>query len=203
MLNKLLQLFKKKAKDLNIIFIGSQKPNLKIGKYTYINGMKIYCWDKTFQLNIGKYCSFADNIVIIGGGEHDKDWVSTFPFIDRWKLDEYKQLKRPRFKGNINIENDVWIANNVTILSGVTIGNGAIIGANTTVTKNVPEYSIVVGNPMQILKYRFNKNIIDQLLKIQWWEWSEEKIKKHQDLFINPQKFIKEFQNENSNNNNS
>jgi len=191
------------VEDININYIGSKKPNTTIGIHTYINGMKIYCWDDRFKLNIGKYCSIADDITLIAGGEHDKDWVSTYPFIDRWSLQKYKYLKKPRYKGNINIGNDVWIANNVTILSGVNIGDGSIIGASAVVTKDIPPYSIAVGNPIKIIKYRFNKVTIQKLLEIKWWDWDEDKIKLNQELFTNPENFIKEFKNENINNNNS
>jgi acetyltransferase-like isoleucine patch superfamily enzyme len=184
---------KTKSTDININYIGSKKPNIEIGKHSYINGIEIYCWDERINIRIGKYCSLADCITIIAGGEHDKDWVSTYPFVDRWNLEKFKYLKKPRYKGDIEVGNDVWIANGVTILSGVTIGNGSIIGAETVVTKNVPEYSIVVGNPMKIIKYRFDEDTINSLLKIEWWNWDEETIKSNQELFTNPKKFIEEF----------
>jgi len=179
--------------DININYVGSKKPNVKIGIHTYINGLKVYCWDDRFNLSIGKYCSFADNITLIAGGEHDQDWVSTYPFIDRWSLEKYTYLKKPRYKGDINIGNDVWIANNVTILSGVNIGDGSIIGASAVVTKDIPPYSIAAGNPIRIIKYRFNEITIKGLLEIKWWDWDESKIKLNQELFTNPEQFIKEF----------
>lgn len=155
-----------------------------------MNGVKIYCWDKHIEIAVGKYCSFADNITIIAGGEHDKDWVSTYPFIDRWKLIEYQDLKKPRFKGNIIIENDVWISNNVIILSGVTIHNGAVIGAGSLVTKDVPAYSIIGGNPAKNIGYRFDEDIINALENLKWWDWSEEKIRNNIKEFTNIQHFI-------------
>lgn len=189
------KLLNKNAKntDVNIKFIGSKSPKLEIGSHTYINGMKIYCWDERFELTIGKYCSFADDITIVAGGEHDMDWVSTYPFIDRWSLSEYESFKKPRFKGNIKIGNDVWIANNVTILSGVDIGDGAIVGACAVVTKDVKPYSIVAGNPAKTIKYRFDEKLIEDLKLIRWWEWDENKIIENQELFIYPEKFVKEF----------
>ena len=189
------KIFTKKKYDdsITLQFIGSAQPKVDIGKHTYMNGVKLYCWDNRFQLNIGKYCSMADDISIIAGGEHDKDWVSTYPFIDRWNLNEYNHLKHPRYKGNISIENDVWIANGVTILSGVKIGNGAIIGACTVVSKDVPPYAIAIGNPMRILKFRFSKETIEALLDIKWWDWTESKIISNQELFTKPENFIKEL----------
>jgi acetyltransferase-like isoleucine patch superfamily enzyme len=79
---------------------------------------------------------------------------------------------------DIKIGNDVWIGAKSTIMSGVKIGNGAVIGATATVTKDVPPYAIVVGNPGKIVKYRFTEKQIDLLLQISWWNWDEEKIKR-------------------------
>jgi serine acetyltransferase len=87
-------------------------------------------------------------------------------------------MGHPSCKGDIVIENDVWIGAKSTIMSGVKIGNGAVIGATTTVTKDVPPYAIVVGNPGKIVKYRFTEKQIELLLKISWWDWNEDKIKK-------------------------
>ena len=139
--------------------------------------MTIYCWDDRISISIGNYCSIADKINIIAGGEHDKYWVSTYPFLDRWNLETLLYKKVARYKGNISIGHDVWIANNVTILSGVNIASGAILGANSVVTKNVPPYAIVAGNPANIIRYRFDLQTIEALLQIQWWLWDEQKIR--------------------------
>ena len=81
-----------------------------------------------------------------------------------------------RTKGPIVIGNAVWIADNVTILAGAQIGDGAVIGAGAIVTKNIPPYAIAVGNPARVIKKRFSEQIIDQLLEIKWWDWSEKKL---------------------------
>jgi acetyltransferase-like isoleucine patch superfamily enzyme len=139
---------------------------------------------------IGKYCSLADGITVIAGGEHDKDWFSTYPFIELWHMDELTFMKKKRYKGDIIIENDVWIGNNVTILSGVTIGNGAVIAAGSVIVKNVEPYSIVGGNPARIIKHRFSNSIIERLNKLQWWDWPEEKIRNNLRLLNNVDDFI-------------
>lgn len=159
-----------------ITFIGSKRPILNIGSETYINGLKIYCWDDSINLTIGNYCSFADDIVFIAGGEHDKDWFSTYPFIDIWKIDELISIKKKRYKGDISIGNDVWIANSVILLSGVTIGDGAVLAAGSVVVKDVEPYSIVGGNPARHIKYRFDDMTIKELLQLKWWEWPRERI---------------------------
>lgn len=86
------------------------------------------------------------------------------------------------YKGNTRIGNDVWIGNSATIMPGITIGDGAIIGAHSLVTKNVPPYTIVGGNPAQEIRKRFDQDTIDFLLTLRWWDWPISKITKHVDL---------------------
>jgi len=181
------------SSDINIRFIGSRKPSISVGVGSYVNGMDVYCWDERVNFSIGKYCSVADRVVVVLGGEHDKDWVSTYPFIDRLKLKEYEHFKRPRYKGDVVIGHDVWIANNVTILSGVCIGNGAVIGAGSVVTKDVPDYAVFAGNPAKHIKNRFPDNVVADLLGINWWDWSEDEIIRNFKFFTSPDEFIKEF----------
>ena len=91
----------------------------------------------------------------------------------------------------INIGNDVFIGMNVTILDGVNIGDGAIIGAGAVVSKDIPPYAIAVGSPIRIIKYRFDQPEIDELLKIKWWDFSEDKLQDVEQYFFDPQAFIK------------
>ena len=79
-------------------------------------------------------------------------------------------------KKDVTIGNDVWIGGSVTIMSGVTIGDGCIILNNSTVITDIEPYSIVGGNPATLINYRFSKEQIDHLLKIKWWNWSDEKL---------------------------
>ena len=106
------------------------------------------------------------------GAEHDYRRVSTYPFKAR-----YLNKSENSSKGNIIVKDDVWIGFNCTILSGVTIGQGAVIGANSIVAKDVPPYAIYVGN--QVIKYRFNKEIIEKLLKIDYSKLSKESIEQN------------------------
>lgn len=180
-------------KNCNIKFTGSRFPQIHIDKYTYARKMTVYCWDNTVQISIGKYCSFADNVSLIAGGEHDKDWVSQFPFIDSWKMTSLYALKKPRYKGDITIGNDVWCATNAMILSGVTIADGAVVAAGAVVTKDVPPYAIVGGVPAKIIGYRFDDEIIRSLQRIKWWNWSEDMIRDHVHLFTEPAEFCQKF----------
>jgi serine acetyltransferase len=104
-------------------------------------------------------------------------------------------IGHPSCKGDIIVENDVWIGAKATIMSGVRVSNGSIVAAGSVVTKDVPPYAIVAGNPAKVVKYRFNEEQIDKLLKISWWEWDEQKIKDNARLMwsTNIEDFIDAF----------
>ena len=145
-----------------------------IGDWTYGKPI-VYRWNDETKLRIGKYCSIADGVKIILGGEHRTDWVSTYPFSEFFK--DVKAIKgHPATKGNVIIGSDVWIGSQALILSGVTIGHGAIIGAGSVVCKDVAPYSIVAGNPAKPIRLRFDEAKIAALLKIAWWDWPAAKI---------------------------
>lgn len=177
--------------EINIEFIGSTKPELKIGCGTYCNGLKIYCWDARINIDIGKFCSIADNVIITAGGEHEKEWVSSYPFVKKFNLTDLYTKQKVRFKGNIRIGNDVWIGNNVSILSGINIGDGAVIGANSNVVKDVAPYGIAVGNPAKVIKLRFSENDIKKLLELKWWDWPLERILHNVQYFDNIELFLR------------
>ncbi len=122
---------------------------------------------------IGKYCSLATGIVVDGGFNHNTEFISTYPF-KVMKNVEANDINTCR--GDIIIGNDVWIGEDVLIMSGVTIGDGAIIGARSVITKDVDPYSITVGIPGKIKKYRYNSEAIYKLLDIKWWNWNDQKV---------------------------
>lgn len=125
--------------------------------------------------SIGKFCSIANTLQFIARGKHMTDWVSTYPFRPMWHMDVPLNDLPPH--SPIVIGNDVWIAENVRIKQGVTIGDGAILATECFVTKDVPPYAIVGGNPARIIKYRFTEEQIADLLEIKWWDWSEDDIR--------------------------
>ncbi|GBG57643.1 acetyltransferase [Sporomusaceae bacterium FL31] len=147
----------------------------EIGEWTY-GSPKIISWGENATVRIGKFCSIAEGVTILLGGEHRSDWVTTYPF--NALFSEASHITgHPKTKGNVLIGNDVWIATDALILSGVTIHDGAIIGARSVVSKDVAPYSIVAGNPARHIKYRFDDQMIAQLLEIKWWNWPIEKVK--------------------------
>jgi acetyltransferase-like isoleucine patch superfamily enzyme len=127
------------------------------------------------SLTIGRYCSIAYDVTIMLGGEHRSDWVTTYPFAELMTAPEGAP-KIGLSKGDVHIGSDVWIGLEAMILSGVTIGHGAIIGARAVVSKDVEPYSIVAGNPARHLRFRASAKTINQLLKIEWWNWNHEKV---------------------------
>ena len=152
-----------------------------IGEYTYGNPAIIDHWGG--NLRIGKFCSIADSgVVIMLGGNHRSDWITTYPFTKIF-YQEFKHINGyPEKNGDTIIENDVWVCRDVLILPGIVIGDGAVIGARTVVSKNVPAYSVFVGNPGRVVKKRYSDDIIEKLLEIKWWSWDIDKIKKNVDL---------------------
>ena len=161
----------------NVCFIGSERPKFTVLSPSVINGLTLYCWDSRMKVSIGRYASIADQVSIIAGGEHRLNWVSTYAFIENWKLTELYPKLEKKWKGHIQIGHDVWIGSRATILSGVTIGDGAVVAACAVVVKDVPAYAIVGGNPARIIRYRFPEYQIKELLAIRWWNWPEALVK--------------------------
>jgi virginiamycin A acetyltransferase len=132
------------------------------------------------QLIIGKFVQIAHGVQIItSSANHQMDGFSTYPFAvfgEPWQ--SAYQFKWPQ-KRDTTIGDDVWIGHQAFIMPGVTIGSGAIIGAGSVVTKDVPPYTIVAGNPAKLIRKRFDEDTINALLDIQWWHWPIETITIH------------------------
>lgn len=140
-----------------------------IGEHSY-GRPKVRFPESGCPLTIGRYCSIADRVEILLGGNHRTDWVTTYPFgafPEVWGDDLGHDFHASR--GGVAIGSDVWLGSAATILSGVTIGHGAVVAARAVVARDVPAYAIVAGNPARVIKYRFEEGQIAALLATQWW----------------------------------
>lgn len=137
-------------------------------------------FDKKECLQIGNYVYISADVKFILGGNHRTSRISNFPFETIYGNDEDNSYS----KGPIVIDDDVWIGMNVIILSGVHVGKGAVIAAGTMVTKDIPPYAIVAGNPAKIKKYRFDKPLINELERINYSKINNNFIKEHIPMLI-------------------
>lgn len=129
------------------------------------------------RIEVGAYCSFGPEVRVLAGSEHMLDRPSTFPFTAALFDPAQGNAGEAIDRGPTVIGNDVWIGLGAVVLSGVRVGDGAVIGAATVVTRDVPPYAVVVGNPARIVRYRFPPDLRERLLRVQWWRWSEEQIR--------------------------
>ena len=143
------------------------------------------------SVTVGRFCSIASRVTI-GGVAHPAHFVSTSPVFllhkdsvkDKFGCHEYLPMVKT------NIGHDVWIGDGAYIKAGINIGHGAIVGMGSVVTKDVPPYAIVAGNPARLIRYRFDQGLIDDLLVIQWWDWSDYELLKYGEYFNDPQALV-------------
>lgn len=135
-------------------------------------------------LEIGNFCSIADNVHFLLAGEHDYTLVSTFPF--RRFRPEKRILDESSSKGRIIVEDDVWIGFGVTILSGVHIGRGAVIAAGAVVAADIPPYAIAGGVPAKVLKNRFGDDVKEAIAKIDYEKLTYSDVESNHELFYTP-----------------
>jgi acetyltransferase-like isoleucine patch superfamily enzyme len=162
--------------ELTERLIVSDDDRIKVGRYSY-GKPKVYIWHGTESVEIGSFCSLSDDVIIFAGGEHNPNWVTTYPLRFAFHEELAGLDGHPTTKGPVNIGNDVWIGYRVIIVSGVTIGDGSVIGSGSVVSQNIPPYSVATGNPARVIKKRFNDYQIQALLDIKWWDWPIEEIK--------------------------
>ena len=175
------------------------RPNIIVGEYSYyddVNGAERFEEHVTHhyefwgdRLIIGKFCAIARGIeFVMNGANHRMNSVSTYPFNimgGGWEAFAPALDDLP-LKGDTVVGSDVWIGQNVTVMPGVHIGDGAIIGANSVVTKDVPPYSVIGGNPARLIKRRFEGDLIKMLLKLRWWDFDAEKLVKFLPVLCDP-----------------
>lgn len=147
-------------------------PEYKIGRTSY-GTPKVLRWGEGATLEIGEYCSIAAGVKTFLGGNHRSDWVTTYPFTVFKPGIAGGITGHPATRGDVVIGSDVWIGTDAMLLSGIRIGHGAVIAAGALVTKDVPPYAVVGGNPSKLIKYRFSDEHIRQLLEIRWWDLDE------------------------------
>jgi virginiamycin A acetyltransferase len=151
----------------------------EIGAYSY-GRPKIRFPETGRKLAIGRYCSIADKVEIFLGGNHRTDWVSAYPFDNRPGLWPWpaKGESSHVSRGDVAIGNDVWIGSGAAILSGVTIGDGAVIGARAVVARDVAPYTVVAGNPGEVVRERFGRETAAALVESAWWELPPDDVEK-------------------------
>jgi acetyltransferase-like isoleucine patch superfamily enzyme len=174
-----------------------QDSRITVGNYTYFNRhISLAVFTPDDRIAIGKFCSLAKDVVIFGGGNHIMTRATTFPF--KWLSAETEPEERytdAASKGTTIIGHDVWVGHGATILSGVNIGNGAIVSAQAVVSRDVPAYAIVVGNPAKVIRYRFKPETVERLLELAWWDWEPAKIAANLELlYANPDEWEPEIQ---------
>jgi acetyltransferase-like isoleucine patch superfamily enzyme len=166
-------------RDAKVGAVGAS--SVSIGRFTYgYEKMSIKQWGEGASLKIGSFCSLAENLTILLGGNHRVDWATTFPFghIFQDDLGGEEIYGHPVSNGDVVIGNDVWVGRNTTIMSGVNVGDGAVIAANSTIVKNIGVYEIWGGNPARFIRSRFDDEIIQKLLSLKWWDWEIASIRK-------------------------
>ena len=163
-------------------------PQIEVGEYTYYDDFETvdnflanvrYLFDFTAdRLIIGKFCMIASGVeFIMNGANHLTEAISTYPFAifgQGWQ--EAMEGREYPIKGDTRIGNDVWIGYRAMIMPGVTIGDGAVIATRAVVTKDVPPYAVVGGNPARVIRFRFSEEEIDRLSELKWWDWPAGKI---------------------------
>jgi acetyltransferase-like isoleucine patch superfamily enzyme len=160
-----------------------KKSGVTIGRHTYgVTKATLYDDSDHTDLTVGSFCSVAAEVFFMTRANHHIETASTFP-MQNFATGEDEQLLS---RGPIVIGHDVWIGRRAIINSGVTIGNGAVIATAAIVTRDVPPYAIVGGNPARLIRYRFGQDTIDRLQDIAWWNWPDDRIRANAALFKLP-----------------
>ncbi|NDP22022.1 MAG: hypothetical protein GZ091_13205 [Paludibacter sp.] len=155
--------------------------NIEIGRFSTLNGPNLDIYAAINKVKIGNFCSIARNVAF-QEYNHKLNRVSTYHFSSN--IFHENHISDIYSNGDIIIENDVWIGTQCVILSGAHISTGAIVAANSVVTGFIPPYAIVAGSPAKILKYRFEENVINELLTLEWWNWDVEKIMRNKSFLL-------------------
>ncbi|WP_051227782.1 CatB-related O-acetyltransferase [Gillisia sp. JM1] len=161
----------------NCICIGE----IHLGRFVSIYGPGTVLSAILGKIEIGNYCSIGQNVSI---QESYHNFQNVSSYLINKNIFHDQSLHDFITKGDIIIEDDVWIGSNSVILSGIKIGRGAIIGAGSVVTKSINSYEIWAGNPAKKIKMRFESDDIKRIEESQWWEWNISKLKKNKSFFM-------------------
>lgn len=167
-------------------------PLIEVGDYTYYDDFEdVRNFERNVlyhfpfigdKLRIGRFCQIASGVkFIMNGGNHRTDLFTTYPFPvfgQGWEA-AFDPATFPS-KGDLVVENDVWLGHDALLMPGVRVGNGAIVATRAVVTRDVPDYAIVAGNPAQVVRRRYDEATVARLLAVAWWHWDAAKITRHQ-----------------------
>lgn len=197
------------ADEAIVDFFSDTEYHTEIGRYSY----GPLCKNHPIIESIGAFSSFAPGTACVSN--HPVEYLSTHPMIYPggqyeellkysgpeykhmpWYFDGLQPARREKIKPfkRIKIGNDVWLGHNVIITNYANIGNGVIAGAGAVITKDVPDYAVVVGVPAKIIRFRYTPEEIESLNKIAWWDWTDDEIRERYDDFYLPiSEFIKKY----------
>jgi acetyltransferase-like isoleucine patch superfamily enzyme len=148
-----------------------------MGRHSFGHGVDTFqLFRPGARIEVGAFCSIQREARILAGSEHVTGRASTFPFNARIFAPERGNLEEAIDPGPTMIGNDVWIGMGAIILAGVMVGDGSVIGAGAVISKHVPAYSVIVGNPAEIVRYRFDEQLRRRLLALRWWDWDEQEL---------------------------
>ena len=214
--------------DLSGVFSISGRPVspdwVILGKHSYYaRYLGVAAWLPGEKIIVGDYCSLADQVIIMTGGNRRTDHAANYPvdilslvpprpgFVARPPVGISPVVARRlgairaaipmlvpgrsyRSTRNTTIGNDVWVGYGAMLLGGANVGDGAVIAAGSVVFTDVPPYAIVAGNPAKVVRSRFSPQIVERLLRIQWWRWPEDRIRANLDWFHRPiSEFVERF----------
>ena len=166
-------------------------PNIQVGDYTYYddpvdptaferNNVLLNWPEFGDRLIIGKFCAIASGVrFVMGSANHRMCSISTYPFHvfgGAWEAHTPPHLSQLPFKGDTVVGNDVWLGRESVVMPGIHIGDGAIVAAYSVVTRDVPPYTLVGGNPAREIRKRFDPELTELLLELRWWDLEPEQL---------------------------